>query len=404
MAGSPPAPVPESSPHSYTQRKVEERLKYARELMKEHNLTPRSEIFFLLYENAAESALDVNDEAKRNSHEAKRYSHCARLHRYDQFIRGHLYLCEGLTSAERELEQKVLELKRLEYYFRYRDFLARELSIFKDIATTLQIDNYEKLQQYWTVIGGKVKADREVLDGRTGETGPDDLATLRAIWAAAGVLKLPRDRVECLVINCFERNTLVNASVRQLLRDGYWTELATNLYHDAKDLPMVFPPGMEEDIEHMSAVIRSLRARYFSIQFPEDENNPVTWAANDEAAQYRGVLRVRPDIEDKQIYKEIEKRAVRAAKKRGKRAERVKNATQGKGMAKQPSWLGDKIKTKEMEKEVGLEAQVSRKEKLERFYGKSKLLEDDMYQKFLNIPGLLCEWILHRDFDQESEE
>jgi hypothetical protein len=128
--------------------------------MKEHNTTPRSEIFLQLYQEAAESALEATNEASRNSC-------CTRLYRYDRFIQGNSFLCEERTSAQRELEEKLLKLKRLEYYVRYGDYLTRELSILKDTAATLQTDNHQELQQYWTTIANRMKAEGEVFNQRS---------------------------------------------------------------------------------------------------------------------------------------------------------------------------------------------------------------------------------------------
>ncbi|KAI9782240.1 MAG: hypothetical protein M1839_005354 [Geoglossum umbratile] len=356
----PLAPVPESSPHSYTPEKVEERLKYVRERMKERNITPRSEIFLQLYQEAAESALEVTSEASRNSC-------CTRLYRYDRFIQENSFLCEERTSAQKELEEKLLKLKRLEYYVRYGDYLARELSILKDTATTLQTDNHRELQQYWTTIADEMKAEKKVFNQRSGKTGPEDIPTLLAIWAAAAAVKLSRGRVECLIENYAERNTLVHSGVTQLMQAGHWSQLATNLYHDAKDLLMVIPPGMEEDIENMSAVISSLRARYFIID-EGDEDDPDTWRANEEAVRYRHALRAETDAKNKkkaEIVEEMVQRAGKAAEKRAKQAELVENAILGKRKASQTFPLGEEMlakKSKEMEKVVGIQLQVTRKE------------------------------------------
>jgi hypothetical protein len=365
---NPPAPEPESSPHSYTPEKVEERLKYVRERMKERNITPRSEIFLQLYQEAAESALEATDEASR-------IACCTRLYRYDQFIQDNSFLSEERTSAQRELEEKLLKLKRLEYHVRYGDYLARELGILKDTATTLQTDNHHELQQYWTIIASKMKAEKEVFNQPSiDKTKPRNIPTLLAIWAAAAAVKLSRERVEWLIGNHAEWNSLVHSGVTQLMQAGHWSQLATNLYHDAKDLPMVIPSGMEEDIENMSAVISSLRTRYFFID-EGDEDDPDTWIANEEAIRYRHALRAETDAKNQkkaEIVEEMVKRAGKAAEKRAKQAELVGNAILGKRQASQPFPLGEEIlakKTKEMEKVVGIQLQVTRKEsELEKLY------------------------------------
>jgi hypothetical protein len=204
-----------------------------------------------------------------------------------------------------------------------------------------------------------MKLEKEIFNQQfMGKMGLKNISTLLAIWAAAAVVKLFRERVEWHVENYAERNTLAHCGVTQLMQAGHWSQLAVNLYHDAKDLLMVIPPGMEEDIENISAVISSLRARYFIID-EGDEDDPDTWRANEEAARYRHALRAETDAKNKkkaEIVEEMVVRAGKAAEKRVKQAELVGNAILGKKKASQTFPLGDEVlakKSKEMEKIVG---------------------------------------------------
>ncbi|KAI9761815.1 MAG: hypothetical protein M1840_001695, partial [Geoglossum simile] len=235
-------------------------------------------------------------------------------------------------------------------------------------ARQCQTDNHHELQQYWTTIASKMKADKEVFNQPSKDkTKPRNIPTLLAIWAAAAAVKLSSERVEWLIENYTKRNSLVHSGVTQLMQAGHWSQLATNLYHDAKDLPMVIPPGMEEDIEDMSATISSLRTRYFFID-EGDEDDPDTWVANEEAIRYRHALRAETDAKNKQkaeIVEEMVQRAGKAAEKRAKQAELVENAIIGKRKASQTFPLGEEMlakKSKEMEKVVGIQLQVTRKE------------------------------------------
>jgi hypothetical protein len=53
-------------------------------------------------------------------------SYCTQLYRYDQFIQRNSFLCKEPIQQQKELEEKLLKLKQLEYYYRYGDYLARE--------------------------------------------------------------------------------------------------------------------------------------------------------------------------------------------------------------------------------------------------------------------------------------
>jgi hypothetical protein len=79
MTLEPPAPSPEKSPSFYTPEKIQDRLKFVKNVKESPDITPRSEIFLQLYTDAAENALASADVDNR-------LSYCQQLYRYDDFI------------------------------------------------------------------------------------------------------------------------------------------------------------------------------------------------------------------------------------------------------------------------------------------------------------------------------
>ena len=364
-------PSPEQSPSDYTPAKVQKRLEYARHVGR-RNISPRSEIFLQLYRDAAINALAVTENKDR-------LDYCTQLYRYDKFLEANSFMGEEPTKEQKELEEKLLKLKRLEYYARYSDYWARELSLLKETALMVKTENYEELQQYWTTINEKLQADKNDKDWFEKELGKLDrgkMPTIIAVRSVAKELKLPTERVVWVIERYAERNLLVHFSVTELIQLGRWSKLADLLYHDAKDLALVIPPQMEDDIDKMSGIISSIKDKFFTVE-EGDEDFPEAWRANEDANKYRKDLRAKTEAKDKTKADLVEaavKRASEAAKKREKQAALVEKAMLGKRKASQEFPLGEAIlakKTREMEKVIGIQTQVESKEKeLDRHYQK----------------------------------
>lgn len=363
------APPAEHSSDDYTIPKVIERLEYAKRVEK-RNISPRSEIFLQLYKDAAENALLVKDDEARQQF-------CIQLYRYDKFIHYNGFMSKKPTEQQQTLEQQLLKLKKLEYYARYGDYFARELAALRESAALLKTENHEELQQYWTVINTKMQYERKLFEKEGQGLEPGRMPTLLAIWNAAIEVKLPTERVEWVIQQYAERNLLVHSTVTELIQVGHWSKLAELLYNDEKDICLVIPPGMQEDIEKLSAIIRSLITKFFIIE-EGDENDPMTWRANDYGSNYRNELRAKKQVKADRIKTDLVtsmvKSASEAAMQREKYAKLADRAILGKRKASQPFSLGQAVlekKIKELEKVVGIQVQVSKREReLDVLYSK----------------------------------
>lgn len=364
MTLEPPAPSPEKSPQSYTSEKIRERLNFIKRVKNCRDINPRSEIFLQLYTDAAENALVTEDMDHR-------LSYCQQLHRYDKFIQENTFLSMQRSQEQEELERKLLRLKKLEYYLRYGDYLAQGCKTLRDASKELESN---ELQHFWTEVSRRMKDERLMIEKSGGKTKSVAIPTLMAIWHAANAIGTDKERSEWVIERYAERNELAHSSVTELLQTGRWYELAKALYQDRKDLRLMIPPELEDDIEKMCGLIDSIRTKYFIVEIG-DEEYPETWRANEEASKFRAALRSKEEEKDKKKAELVEaavKKANEMAKKRNQTTELVGAAITGKRKASQPlpSALMAK-KQKEMEKVVGIQQQVRKKEEeLDMLYKK----------------------------------
>lgn len=351
MTLEPPAPSPEKSPSSYTPEKIQDRLKFVKNVKESRDITPRSEIFLQLYTDAAENALASGDVDSR-------LSYCQQLYRYDKFIQQTSFLSMQRSEEQKELETKLLRLKKLEYYLRYGDYLAMDCKALKDASKEL---NSKELQGYWTKVNAKMKEQRSIFDEQGSNAKPQDISTLIAIWQAAIAIRIDSDRAQWVIGRYAERNEMAHSSILELLQAGHWTDLALILYHDRKDLPLVVPPVMSNDIERMTELIDDLRDKYFIVE-RGDEDEPQTWRPTEEAARFRAALRLKEEEKERKKAEFVEM-TMKKANRENKANELLDNAITGKRKASQPldRHLVAK-KKKEMEKVIGIQKEVEEKE------------------------------------------
>ncbi len=355
----PAAPSPEKSPADYSHSKVEERLEYVHRA-EERNLTPRSQMFLQLYKEAADNALQVVDEDVRACY-------YTRLYRYDQFIQQNFWLCKEPTEQHKELEQKLLELKRLEYYARYGDHLTSELAEVKETARALRIESHEELQDYWTKINEKMRDEKLILERDGVQTDHRSVPTLLAVWHVANTVNLPRERVIWVIEQYAQRSLLSHYTITQLMQTGDWSALAILLYNDAKDLAVTIPLSDARNLVNMSATISTLKERFFEVE-PGDEDFPKAWTRTESARDYRNELRTKLKAGEEREANLIEAMTIQASKamkKREKRSQLVEKAILRQRKASELFPLGEAIldtRTMEMEKVVGIQSQVDRRE------------------------------------------
>jgi hypothetical protein len=356
---NPPAPSPEKSPDQYTSEKIQVRLEYAQRMIK-RDITPRSALFIQLYKDTAKGALDEDNEALRE------YC-CAQLFRYDQYIQMNSFLCLEASKTHRELETKLLKLKRLEYFNRYGDYLARELGSLREAATKLKTENHGALKQYWTEINRRLQGERGIQELYGGSINGKDIPTLVAVRAVAIANKLDTDRVEWMIGQYAERNSNSHSTITELIQAGRYRDLSEVLYHDAKDLAMMIPPKMEKDIAAMESIIASLRDAFFIINEGEEENWQA-WEINKEAKEFRKGLGSAAEERERQKRKHVEDTvalANKAIQRMEKQKEITAKAVLGKRKESYSFPLDEKVlkrKNIEMEKVIGIQKQVEAKE------------------------------------------
>ena len=262
------------------------------------------------------------------------------------------------SQDQKELETKLLRLKRLEYYLRYGDYLAQDCKALKDASKEL---NSKELQDYWTNVHAKMKEEQTLSKKYSSNTRPEIISTLMAIWEAANAIRIDNDRAQWVIGRYAERNEMANSSVLELFQVGHWTELALILYHDRKDLPLVVPPEMNNDIERMTEFIDDLRDKYYIVE-GGDEDDPHAWMPNEEAVRFRAAVRLKGEEKERKKAELIEM-AMKKARGESKANELLDTAITGKRKASRP--LDRDLlakKEKEMEKVVYIQIQVERKE------------------------------------------
>ena len=131
-----------------------------------------------------------------------------------------------------------------------------------------------------------------------------------------------------------------------------------------------FPREMNNDIERMTGLIDDLRDKYYIVE-RGDEDEPHTWRPTEEAARFRAALRLNEEEKERKKAELIDI-ALKKARRETKANELLDTAiTRKRKVSRSLDRDLLKKKRKEMEKVVGIQNQVERKEQeLEKLYEK----------------------------------
>ena len=337
-------PPPEPKPEGYSVEKILVRLEFARNSWQ--RVSPRSNIFKALYTDAVESALEATDENRLEKYK--------KVHMYDQFLMHNTYIYKKANEQCAELEAKLLELKRLEYYLRYGDYLSGELKLIKDTAELVRTTDHKEFGNYWNTVHSRLVNEREIFQHEGENCDSCKIPTLVAIWSISKELNLESDKVEWLISRYVERNIVAHSGIPEIIERGEWTQLARQLYLDKKELPLIVPMDDEEEAKKMWSVIDCLVAKYLKIHFG-DEDSPAAWTATPQAFSLRDDLRSK-EVSKKQAksrhIEKIVKITNRAYRQQEKFEVQLEAAIIGKRKASTPFPLGEEVlakKWKEME-------------------------------------------------------
>lgn len=280
----PEVPIPEANPSLYTRERLQQSLVYAESWLKRRDISPRSELFMQLYKEELKDALKAESTKQRENHVIMIMAEETLIH-----DNGFLQPLKSVRNAE--LEDQLLQLRELQYFTRYGDYLKIVPTRLRLNASKNKSENWQLISgnNYWSTIAGKIKAEegarKEALRGGAA-LDTITLPTTAAVSRACSDLGISDELALWSIKEYGMRNLQVHRDLNDLKGEGQYPLLASILYADKDDISSTFSSiKTETDLSHLEAIIQIEIDTWFE-ETSDNPNNPAAWVPSAALRQF----------------------------------------------------------------------------------------------------------------------
>ena len=267
----------------------------------ERKLTPFGQRAILLYQKACIGLLKLqqSEDFEAEDKNIAREELLTQIKQYEQSIADSNFMRSLGSSSEQEMQNRVLELKRIEFFPRYGDLLAGPCKQLK-IATEGKTHEWHRIsKEYWTEINARINREKvayqNVLNGKMQHK---DCPTILAVAAACDRIGLTVDQTLSVIHLYPVRNHLMLSDLEIAIREKRWFDLRTHLYKDLTNLPAILPPEETTQLNLMQHLINTLIDMWFTCE-EGDYDNIQAWKNTEALEKYQKLLQGRQDEQDK---------------------------------------------------------------------------------------------------------
>ena len=254
-------PQPEKHIQQYTHHRVVNALEYADVTLRHptRKLTPLAERALKIYKDACVGFLSLKENEYLDEEEVQilKEDLVSKIRTYEGSSAFRGFMTPLNSSTAQELQDKILELKRVEIYTRYEDLLAapcKTLRVRSEAEKTEGWFNLSKL--YWTTIDEKISRERQAyMDVMRGLPTHKGCETTLTVAAACRRIGVGEDDTIAIIHMYAERNRCMHASLETMIQEGKFDDLKNQLSRDANDLPAVLPAS---DTTYLNIVMHLL--------------------------------------------------------------------------------------------------------------------------------------------------
>jgi hypothetical protein len=284
----------------YTIPRIRKRLVFADSSLRHptRKLSPLGQASMKIYKEACAKLLDLetNEQAMDAEElEALKSERIAELRTYERELE---YMpCMHLLNSgiEQTLQDKILELKQIEFHARYGEFFAEACRLLKHFADSKKVPGHAALQRkFWTDIWETIKGERPFwLDATTGKGGYETVkkcATHMALRSACISIGFDfKDTLE-IVEHYSTRNELLHSNLKINIQSGRWDDLKSILSNDFRTIPLTYPIDGGPTAGLMMKLISSIIDMWFD-RDSEEPDNKHGWSPSKLLKDYRKELK-----------------------------------------------------------------------------------------------------------------
>jgi hypothetical protein len=268
---------PEDDVDNYTDDRLKQGLKFADALLARRDTTPRTINYMILYKESIQHALEAPDPRERDVlvGGVKNIEHVIN-------VRKSIYL--EPSEEVKKLQADLLDLRTIEYYARYGDYLKR---IPNQVRSHVTATNHPESSQLsdrwsWTSLGAQLKLESKFLEKSDCNSTKSDTPLHCVLLDACRGLGLDFHRTRWSILEYSTRNERMHRDMDVFIAQQDYGQLGTMLYHDYMDVDCVFSTieKGEVDKQHLRSIIREHIDLYFHTG--KDFDDYQMWLATDE--------------------------------------------------------------------------------------------------------------------------
>jgi hypothetical protein len=271
-------PKPEVDVDNYTDDRLKQGLKFADALLARRDTTPRTIHYVTRYKKSIQHALEAPGPRERDFL-------VGGVKNMEQVINDRKSIYLEVSDETKKLQAELLDLRTVEYYARYGDYLKRNPNKVRSHLTTT---NHPESSQpsnrsSWTEIGAELASEkRNFLDKGDCNTSKLDTPLHCQLLDACRGLGLDFDRTRWSILEYGTRNERMHRDMDVFIAKQDYGQMATMLYHDYMDVDCIFSTigKGEVDKQHLRSIIREHIDLYFHTE--EDFDEYQMWLATDE--------------------------------------------------------------------------------------------------------------------------
>ena len=290
-------------------------------------VSPRIQLTLISYQDCIEQALGEKEVEKKRE--------CLiELRAYEKLIGSKNLFLGKLPDEAQALQDKILELRELQYFARYGDYLAGHVSKLRHFSSEAKTSGHSYLsgKAKWTDIAQSLA--REEASRASWEKVPAAERDLKnqpyypvfvAVFAACQFLGFDLDAMLWAIKQYAARDCSMHADIQEVIDQGKWIELDAVVHQDLQELPLIIPADCPEDERQMAAILEGILDTYLDRSYGHADR-PWTWGPSNFAKEEsRQIFQSTAEKEGQR--KELEKKRERAAVQVKEMAERQLQAS-----------------------------------------------------------------------------
>ncbi len=259
-------PRPEPLPKDYSDARVQAGIDYAERRLNstKRKPSPILEKLLLIYKGACSEFLRQKHKKFENVRQNKLLSE---IRGYEEEMARRPWVCAVGDEYTESLQREVVKLRRLQFFARYGDYTQRVAHLLRDSTRRKQTESWREVSGTfkWSDISERITSESRYWKLYGSSKGLDDVETTYAVYQGCETTGIGFKQALAAIHTYGARNEARQNSINDLVAEGRWTDIATTLAEDLRDLSNTMPIELKDEEAEVRAILLQLRDQWFTM-------------------------------------------------------------------------------------------------------------------------------------------